>query len=252
MKSKFLLLFALVPLVTGLGFAQRAATAQDRPTVIFKTQVDPIFPRSLIDLGVTAGEARIAISIDTTGQVVDHLVVAYTHPDFAEAAVNAIKKWEFQPPQWHGENVSVQREMRFDFDAQGVVIRMDVSSYVAMRAMSIFSGKYEYRPSSMQEIDRIPTPLSTPEPMYPQSLIDAKKGALAVIEFYIDEQGVVRMPSVVQTEDMDAAVSAVLAVKEWKFEPPTRNGRPVLVKVQQTFRYKAPEAPAATAQTADK
>ena len=236
MKTR-LLLFALMPVLAGVAAAQKAPTPTDRPTVVFKRQAEPVFPRNLLELGVTEGEARVVISIDTTGEVVDHLVVGYTHPDLAQAAVAAIKRWQFEPPVWHGQPVSVQREMRFNFEGRGVVVTMDVSSYVAMRTMSMFAENYVYRPVTMQEIDRIPTPLSTPAPLYPLSLYEANRGAVATVEFYIDESGNVRMPSVVESEDMDAATSAIATVRDWKFEPPTRNGKPVMVKVQQTFRF---------------
>jgi outer membrane biosynthesis protein TonB len=30
---------------------------------------------------------------------------------------------------------------------------------------------------------------------------------------------------------------AVVALRQWKFEPPARNGRPVLVKATQVFNF---------------
>jgi TonB family protein len=237
MKSKLYLALVLAACAS-MAAAQQAPSSGTRPLVAVKRQVDPVFPRSLLDLGVTQGEARVVVSIGPDGRVAEMLVIGYTHPAFGQAATNALREWEFEPPTFQGQPASVQREMRFDFESRGVVITMDVSSYVAMRAMSIFSERYVYRPVTLKELDRIPTPLNTVSPLYPQSLIEQKRGGSATVEFFIDEQGNVRMPSVLSADDPDAGVTSVLAVKEWKFEPPTRNGRPVLVKAHQTFRFK--------------
>jgi TonB family protein len=57
------------------------------------------------------------------------------------------------------------------------------------------------------------------------------------IDFYIDETGTVRMPAVSIKDDSELTALAVMALRQWKFEPPTRNGRPVLVKATQVFNF---------------
>lgn len=63
------------------------------------------------------------------------------------------------------------------------------------------------------------------------------------VSFYIDEQGAVRMPYVLGQPNLELADLAVEAVRQWKFEPPTRQGRPVLVHAQQLFRFNRATAP---------
>jgi TonB family protein len=59
------------------------------------------------------------------------------------------------------------------------------------------------------------------------------------VEFYIDEQGNVRMAAVPRTSAGDAyAAAAVAAVEQWRFEPPLRRGQPVLVLAQQEFNFR--------------
>jgi TonB family protein len=236
MKTKFLSLL-LLPLLGAPAFAIKQAPDVDRPLVVVKRQVEPLFPRSLLDLGVTTGEARVVMSIDSTGKVVDYLVIGYTHPDIAPAVVAAIKKWEFEPPTFRGEPVSVLREVQFDFESRGAVVTMDVTTYVMQRALTFFAERYTYRPCSLKELDKIPTPIAAQAPLYPETMARERRAGSTTVEFFIDETGAVRMPSVVNTDHSDFAVSAVIAVKDWKFEPPTRNGRPVLLRAQQTFTF---------------
>jgi TonB family protein len=58
-----------------------------------------------------------------------------------------------------------------------------------------------------------------------------------VVDFYIDETGAVRMPYVTGRPHTLLANLAVDAVRQWKFEPPTRNGTPVLVHARQVFHF---------------
>jgi TonB family protein len=61
------------------------------------------------------------------------------------------------------------------------------------------------------------------------------------VEFYIDPQGNVRMPSVSrETIEANEELSAVAiaAVSQWQFDPPLAKGRPVLVLAQQDFTFK--------------
>jgi TonB family protein len=57
------------------------------------------------------------------------------------------------------------------------------------------------------------------------------------IQFYIDEKGAVRLPAIKYSDRIDLAESALEAVRQWKFEPPTRNGRPVLITAVQQFDF---------------
>jgi len=57
------------------------------------------------------------------------------------------------------------------------------------------------------------------------------------VRFYIDETGAVRMPAVDSDAHPYLAETAVTAVKEWRFAPPTHDGRPVLVAASQVFDF---------------
>ena len=63
------------------------------------------------------------------------------------------------------------------------------------------------------------------------------------MEFYIDPQGRVRIPSV-SRETIEAnpglAAAAVTAVSQWQFAPPVSNGKPVLVVASQDFSFRPP------------
>jgi TonB family protein len=67
----------------------------------------------------------------------------------------------------------------------------------------------------------------------------SEKAHTVTVEFYIDEQGNVRMAAVPRESAGDIyAAAAVAAVEQWRFEPPLRKGRPVLVLAQQEFNFR--------------
>jgi TonB family protein len=62
-------------------------------------------------------------------------------------------------------------------------------------------------------------------------------GGKVTVDFFVDESGKTRMPVVAGRSDDSLAGFAIAAVKQWRFEPPTRGGIPVLVRVSQDFNF---------------
>jgi len=97
-----------------------------------------------------------------------------------------------------------------------------------------------YRPRTLRELDRIPTPIATNKPHYPERMTHPGASAQVAVSFYIDESGMVRLPSVDADQDPELSAAAIDALRAWKFEPPTCRGRPVLVRATQIFNFQAP------------
>jgi TonB family protein len=135
-----------------------------------------------------------------------------------------------------GEPVGTTIEIYFYFEARGVVVSTTTIDELE-RATLFETGRYVYQPCSLRELDRIPTPLTTVAPVYPAEL--ARKGVhgRVSVDFYIDETGVVRMPAVSPRDNSELTVLSLEALRQWRFEPPTRNGKPVLVKASQVFSF---------------
>jgi TonB family protein len=205
---------------------------------------EAVFPRSLEAVGVKSGAASIAVAVDETGQISDYLVTAYSNPLFAESALAAVKKWKFEPAQIHGAARSSKADLTFKFELEGVV----VVSVSALSGADII--KYKLAPNSqayaactLAQLDHIPTPTKIVNPSYPTQLARSSRGGKISVEFYIDEQGRVRMPSVSrETIEANGELSSIAigAVAQWQFDAPLRKGRPVLVLAQQDFNFKAP------------
>lgn len=227
-------------LLSPAGLIAQVPLADYVPMKIIQTE-PVVYPHAAKDLGIATGEAQVAIQIDDKGKLTDYLVTAYTYPAFAEAAVVALKRWEYRPAYLHGEGRSARADLTFTFESQGLVlVDLTVSSYVEQRNYQLHPGTYAFHVCTLRDLDRIPTPTQVVKPLYPREF--AGKAVKVVVQFYIDKDGQVRLPAVdSETGAAHDALSAaaVQAVTEWKFEPPVSKGRPVVVAVRQEFNFKA-------------
>ena len=233
-----MLILGIGVLLSGSLLAQTSISRSDWQSLKILQTADPIFPSHLVQVGVGDGEARVVINTDAGGKLVDWLVVGYTHREFAEAAVVAIKQWRFEPARLRGEPVGTTVELSFYFEAKGVVVSTTSADILEGQLMRIMATHYTYQPCSPRELDRIPTPVVTITPQYSGAL--AKKGVQGkvTVEFFIDETGAVRLPAASANDDTLLTALAIDALSQWKFAPPTSKGRGVLVRASQEFDFK--------------
>lgn len=231
-----------VVLCLTLAFASSLAHAQIGPkfaeqnTLRVLTTSTPIYPRSLIEIGVSKGTTRVVLDVDEKGILTDWLVTAYSRREFADAAMAAVKEWKFEPMKLRGETVPAQVEVVFSFEAGQCVISMDLATSLMARMASLMQDG-GYRPSRLKELDQIPVPVQAIAPIFPETLMKQGVYGQVVVEFYIDEAGTIRMPAVISADHDVLGSFAIQAVRQWKFEPPLRGGKPALARVRQTFNF---------------
>jgi TonB family protein len=217
--------------------AQTGATAPDHVSLeIVQTEL-PRFPLMLSSSSVMNGDATVAIHVDQDGQLTDYLVTGYSRKEFADSAVDALKVWRFNPSRLNGVSWPSVQEVHFDFSRTGVVVSATAFDFLMNRIDEIDKDKFAYHSRTLRELDRIPTPVHVVSPVSP-NLTGGENRRTVAVDFYIDEEGRVRMPSVSRADVGTAcAASAVDAVKQWRFEPPLYRGQPALVFVRQEFHF---------------
>jgi TonB family protein len=234
-------LFAAVLCLLAAG----SASAVERPgenAGIAMEQVGVLsYPSSMLYNGIYSGEVRIVISVDEQGRLTDSLVTGYTHQDFANSAVAAIKRWKFQPALVRGEPRSSRAEVHFEFRNKGVVVQSLPGALEGRMVLNSFSDSYVYAPYGVRDLDVTPTPIQIVKPVAKGDDHSHK----VTVGFFIDEEGRTRMPAVNRSSADDLyAAAAVVAVEQWRFNPPLRKGRPVLVYTEQPFTFNpTPSAP---------
>jgi TonB family protein len=196
-----------------------------------------IYPFSMTTSGILSGEARVVVSVDAEGHLSDTLVIGYTNEAFADAAIAALKRWTYEPARVHGIARASRAYVLFTFkNDMGVMIQKLPGMTDASMVRSFADNRYTYRACQLRDLDRIPIPAQVVPPNPPKRNLSAKR--TVTVEFYIDDQGRVRMPAVDRDEADDVyAAAAVRAVEQWRFEPPLRKGHPVLVLARQDFNF---------------
>ncbi len=225
------------------ALAQYRPGPSERETLNIIQTEPAAFPLTLLNGIVMTGEAKVVVDVDQNGQLTDYLVTGYSRKEFADASVEALRKWKYEPPLYRGQPWASVQELQFDYTRTGAVVTF--TGFEAMNAQleEMVKASFAFRIYSLRELDRIPTPLQVVSPGTPSANPKEKRHTVTV-DFYIDETGRVRLPSVTREEVGDAyAASALDAVRQWRFDPPTRKGRPVVVFARQQFNF-VPQAQA--------
>ncbi|MBU0755684.1 MAG: energy transducer TonB [Planctomycetes bacterium] len=79
---------------------------------------------------------------------------------------------------------------------------------------------------SMSDLDQSPRTLYQPGPMMNAAVRKKVPGKVNII-FVVDREGKVKNPQVRSSTDPIFEKPALAAVKQWKFEPGKKNGKPV-------------------------
>lgn len=239
MNTRFRPIFCAALVAAVLLPAARATPDEaDAGIVIHQTGRVLIFPPRMLMEGVPSGEVQVVVSVDAKGQLTDCLAVGYTRQAFADAVTEALQTWSYEPAHVHGRACASRLDLLVTFKSEGSVMVINLNLHLWERLSGLWQY-YEYKAYKLRDLDRIPTPVHVIQPVRPKGDASRGKSHKVTVEFFIDEGGKVRVPSVDRAEADDAyAAAAVAAVEQWHFEPPVRHGRPVLVLVQQDFDFR--------------
>lgn len=208
----------------------------------FKVVRDPIFPQSLRSKGMNWGHVTIQVDIDYTGELRDWLVTQASHKNFAEAVEKVVGQWKFASPIWKGKPISIIGAIDITFRARGDIISLDISSGISdLRGNQGRSSSLErIETANFDDLDTYPELIKSINPIVSQNLIDKHDNTTGVFSFYIDTEGYVRLPHINRTEgkiDIRLLEAAQDALEQWRFTPPTKKGRKVIVEVSQPFTF---------------
>ena len=220
------------------GFcAVNAATEQATRKVIFNKFVEPVVTGSTyLDM---KGEASIdiAVLVDEQGRVDDWLPLRTNDRVLVAAIRNVIDSWIFQPTMYNGEPSWSYTEFRIDFKKTGGVVNMSIPEAI-MGFFHTWIDDFQLV-VPFKELDSIPKPIKMETPSLDRDMFRNNLGKTVKFEFFIDEDGNVRMPIVKESTAENMAAAVILeSLLKWKFEPPTRNGVRVSTKAIIPFDVK--------------
>jgi protein TonB len=89
----------------------------------------------------------------------------------------------------------------------------------------------------ISQLDRAPTPIMQPAPVFPYALKQSVDEARVVVEFIVDSNGDVVGPFVVNTTHPGFNEAAVSGVAKWKFKPGMKAGKRVNTRVRAPVNF---------------
>lgn len=206
------------------------------PTIAVTT--DPEFPYQLTRKIVDEGEARIMVMIDAQGRLADWFVTGYTHPLFAQNTLEVLPGWTFKPARKNGQPVDARVELSVSFHRSGVLRSITADPEAAMRIRwpernRRILGQICRDHELDQPLDAIAE--VAPMPTFREGAV-ARQGSV-IVDYVVDPEGRVRMPLIVSSDDPVFSDSVLLALSQWRYGTPRRDGKPVYVKTAQRFDF---------------
>lgn len=229
--KRFPCLLALLTLAATQGGAALEPVRLEPDSVL------PRLPASLQMQAFTHGRVELAIDVSTEGRPTDSLVLGYTHEALMKSCLEALSTWRFSPAKLEGKPVPSQIEITFNFSVDGIVVSSNMLDESFVRSLRGDEDRLIYRARFNGEVDRTPARVNGAAPKYAAAALQQGVRGKVQVRFYIDESGNVRMPSVDSGVPPYLAARAIEAVRDWKFEPPVSNGRPVLVAASEEFNF---------------
>jgi TonB family protein len=206
------------------GLTERALFDQ-APEVL--ALCDPVFPQEVLTSD-QPGEAHVSFTVNLQG-VPENIHVRFaSSPACAMAVTASIEATIFRAAVLSGKAVPITLVKKCRFVAPPAVVGDKESDETRLLRM-IKAG--ESVPAA-KGLDAKLRPIWRAMPIYPAALKEEKIAGRAEVEFVIDRTGRARVPKILSATRDEMGWAAATAISQWLFEPPTRGGEPVDVRVR--------------------
>lgn len=205
------------------------------------------FPGTAFFEGVATGRATVGVLLDQAGRPLDFLLIRYTRSYFGQALLEEAKDRGYTPKRLKG--IAVPGTFTFSYHFEPPEGLTNISSFEAVdrRLEEVQGGAgFVYEPHREAELDGGQLePVRVKIPVLPAHLVPSGKRPVRVlVSFYVDEQGRVRLPEVESALAPELVASALQALQQWAFKPPTLKAKPVLVRAMRAVTFREAPAPA--------
>jgi TonB family protein len=190
-----------------------------------------VYPYEVVVAGQPAW-ADTSFVVDYMGRPLFTVASASSNKAFAKAAVAMVEASEYNPAKKGSHRVMSPANEHFQFDGEQ---SLDAES------RRILTELRKARPAILaaNELDARPKLLKQVAPAYPRALKDDGFTGQAEIEFIISREGRVMFPRIVSATYEDFGWAASVAVAQWKYQPPMKDGRPVEVRMTVPILFTA-------------
>ncbi|HET6176576.1 MAG TPA: energy transducer TonB [Candidatus Sulfotelmatobacter sp.] len=198
--------------------------------------VRPKYPKEKLKAG-TAGTVDLTARIGSDGKTKDLKLVS-GEPVFATPAIEAVRKWRFHPALDKNEAVETTYKVRIRFVLllQEAIPDVELESPqepVATAGTHVPTDTPEGRLYLLSEQSGAiaPKAIYSPEPEFSEEARKTKEQGLVTLSLTVGTDGKPRNVKVFCSCAPDLNDQAINAVQNWRFEPGTKDGKPVMVEI---------------------
>lgn|SRR5215472_9944741 len=189
----------------------------------------PKYPKQALDARLQ-GTVVLRLSVDEEGYVSKVSPVS-GDPQLIEAAVKAAQKWKYVPYDVNGRPVAVTTKAAFVFSISEAG-HPDVSVTV------INLPKADIGPVvKVANGVTAPKPIYSPDPQYSKRAKNDKFQGNCVLSLVVGPDGKAYDVKVSRFLGEDLDEKAIEAVRNWKFQPALKDGKPVAVAINVTVKF---------------
>lgn len=200
-----------------------AETSTQRPGTVVQPslmrEVRPQYPEAALAAG-RSGVVTLECVVNPDGSVGEVRVITPLEPSLDAEAVKALKQWQFTPGTKDGKPVPVAVTVEITFTVPHKGPSLD--------SAEVFKpGGNVTHPKAVKEV----------RPSYPPEVMRAGVTGMVDIECVVLPDGTVGDARIVTPLHPQLDAESLKAVRQWRFEPGLKDGKPapVQVTIQMTF-----------------
>ena len=198
---------------------------------IVKRKPTPVYPYEMVMSG-QSGSADAIFVVDYVGRPLFTTAGGTGNATLAKAAIAMVEASEYTPGRKGAQRVMSPTTEHFQFDGE---------KSLNPEARRVLAELRKPTPAilSLTELDERPKVLQQVAPAYPRALKDDGLTGQAEIEFVVSRNGEVLFPRIVSATHEDFGWAATVAVAQWRYQPPQKNGKNVEVRMRVPILFTA-------------
>lgn len=202
----------------------------DVPPII-KVVAPVVYPVDLLRKNIE-GSAKVSVVINPKGEVREVKILEATHPEFGAATRATMQSWLFDPALKGGKPTWAIFTKTQKFNRDDREVNLNSATEELLR-------KNEDGPEihPLSGLDALPQPLYAPTPAYPSHLKGSGITDRVLVEFFIDKEGWVHLPRLMEAKNEELGWLALTAVSRWRYTPPLKAGKAVLTRARMPLRF---------------
>lgn len=205
-----------------------------------RSVIYPVYPYEQLKNN-TKGDAKVAVLVSANGKIRQMQIVKQSAPEFGLAALAACEYFEFEAATLQGQPTDAIITVSLEFNNDSNFVTS------ADRDMLRIEKKSPEKITPAGKLDSTPKMIASRQAPFPlaAALANLTSGE-AVVEFYIDREGKVRLPRILSSTHPSFGYMAAQTAANWRFEPPLAQGKPAITRarVPVNFSIKDKIAPA--------